>query len=287
MAKRFERIKRRRIRLTERDFKIVEAVFEARYMTNKMIARLFFKPTTFSWCKQRIRYLFDLGYLKKRKAYINEPDIYFLGLKGRRYIASLGEYPQEMVDKIAGVSGGSAAAPFLMMRHDLTLSSLYVNARLETRRYGFSMRWKNARMLELMKLGLQPDAFIAVGKGDKERAAFIEFTAVVPTKREMRRKIIGYEQYLESERCRQDLGVESVAVLWLTDSPSKVSRLAEAIWQSVYRDYFLIGLIDEATNFITSPIWKWSESDEKVSWISPPGQVIYENSKGGEIWRES
>ena len=74
MAKRFERKERYRVRLTKRDLAIVEAVFEARYLTNELVFQLFFKPTAFSWCKQRMRYLFDLGYLKKRQVHINEPD---------------------------------------------------------------------------------------------------------------------------------------------------------------------------------------------------------------------
>ena len=272
MAKRFRRIKRKGVRLTKRDLQVVLAVFEARYMTNRLIARLLFKPTTFSWCKQRIRYLFDLGYLGKRKAYVNEPDVYYLGLEGKRYIVSLGEHAREEVDKMAGVSGGRATAPILMMNHDLTLSRLYVNARLQCRRYGWEMRWRNTRMLETARMGIEPDAWIEVRNRGKRKASFVEFTAAMPTGKELAGKIEGYEGYWE-RTC------DPVPVLWLTTSRSKASRLKSGILKSEYRDYFLVGLIEDAGGFLTEPMWEWSESEERIRWASPPQEAI--NEAGG------
>ena len=90
MSKRFQRVDRRQVQITTRDLAVVEAVFAARYMTHRQIGRLFFGGDTSSHGRQRVRYLFDLDYLRKRVAAPNEPDIYYLGLEGRRYIASLG-----------------------------------------------------------------------------------------------------------------------------------------------------------------------------------------------------
>ena len=60
MTKRFER-RKRAVNLTERDRLTIEALFRARYLTNRMVCRLFYTPSTFSWCKQRMRRLFDAG----------------------------------------------------------------------------------------------------------------------------------------------------------------------------------------------------------------------------------
>lgn len=275
-ADRFERVKRKGIRVTERDFKTIEAVFEARYLTNKMIAQLFYSPTAFSWCKQRIRYLFDLGYIKKRKAYINEPDIYFLGLRGKRYIASRGGYTKDQVDRIAGVSGGNAEAPVLMMNHDLTLSQLYVNARIEARTYGWVIRWKNTRMLQLEKLGFEPDAWIEVGSAKGTKEAFVEYTSVVPTSAEMRRKVTLYETYWERTG-------KPIPVLWFGATEGKAKKIRESLLKVRYRDYFLVGLIGEAGQFLTAPIWKWSERNEPIRWIEAE-QAVFSTplEKGGE-----
>jgi hypothetical protein len=182
-----------------------------------------------------------LGYLGKRAAFANEPDVYYLGLQGRRYIAGVcPEYTQQEVDRIAGVTGDGARAPILMMSHELTLSSLYVTARLDAYVQGLSLEWRNSRMLELMRLPMQPDAYIHVRNGRREHAAFLEFTGVLPDKAELRHKIAAYAQYLESRRCRQDLGVEQVAVLWLTNMPAKRDRILEEVAGSAYRDWFLV-----------------------------------------------
>ena len=260
MTKRFQRRQRSGIRLTERDLKTVEAVFEARYMTNQLIARLLYKPTTFSSCKQRLRYLFDLGYLKKRKAQVNQPDVYYLGLIGKRYIVPLGQYTREEVDAIAGVGGVGAVAPSLMLRHELTLSKLYVNARLECRHHGWDMHWENTRILERERLGIEPDARIVVINGQKSKQAFIEFTAAMPSAKELADKIAAYEAYWErTER--------PVPVLWFTTSRNKINRLKEGVLKSVYRDYFLLGLIEDAAEFLTGPIWWWSEAEEMIQWL--------------------
>ena len=271
MAGRFERMERTRVRLTKRDLQIVQAVFEARYLTNDMVCQLFFKPTTYSSCKQRMRILFDLGYVKKRSVHVNEPDVYFLGLKGRRYIASIDdEYGKAEVGRIAGVSGDKAGAPILMMNHDLTLSQLYVYATLECRQHGLEMEWKNTRMLELVKLGIEPDALLQVSHGDSRRAAFIEFTSVLPDRGEMKRRLVGFDAYLQSRRCQSDFGVDDIAVLWFTTSPTKADRIKTSLRDSSYPDYFLVGVIDDAERFVTDPIWHWSESEPPIRWVSPP-----------------
>ena len=257
MKKRFERANRS-VHLTAKDLLTLEALFYARYLTNRQVCQLFFSPSTFSWCKQRLRYLFDGGYIRKRPAYPNEPDIYFLGLKGRKYVASLGRFSREDVDKIAGVKG-ACPAPTLMMNHELTLSSLYVNAVLECRKYDLKLMWKNARMLEMEKLGIQPDACLEV-EGTQHHEAFLEFTAVMPSKAEMKRKLEGYGELFETH---------AVPILWLTTSRSKLNQLRQSILKSPYKDYFALGLIDEAGEFLTRRMWWWSESDEPVEFVKP------------------
>ena len=265
MSKRFQRATRTGVRLTERDLQIVWAVWEARYLTTQLVARLLFSPTTYSGCKERLRRLYDLRYLEKRRAQVNDPDIYYLGLYGRRHIASLGEWDQGTVDRAAGVAGGQAAGPssLLMMDHDLTLAKLYVNARLECAGYGWAMRWRNTRLLELDKLGVQPDAWLEVGHGESNRAAYLEFTAAMPEEKELRGKIAGYEALWERAGT-------PTPVLWLTTTRHKRQALREATQKSGYRDCFLVGSIEDAGEMLTGEIWWWSEAPEgMVQWIKP------------------
>ena len=62
MRKRFARDPRT-IHLTDRDLRTVGAVFEARYLTAKMVGRLFYPSGAASRCRERLRKLYDARYL--------------------------------------------------------------------------------------------------------------------------------------------------------------------------------------------------------------------------------
>ena len=256
MTERFERRERKGIHFTQRDREIVQAVFYARYLTSRQVARLFFKNTLSSSCKKRVRYLFDKGYLKKRLVNPSELDIYYLGLQGRHYIAqTVDSYPQDVVDKIAGV-GGEGEVVSLMVRHELALSSLYVSAIMQCLQFGWQLVWQNTRMLELQRLGVQPDAYFQA----YNRKAFIEFTAVLPSRSEMQRKLDGYLPLLEQRG--------GVPILWFTTSKAKLEYLFKTAKGWLYQDYILFGLIEDNNEFLTKPIWKWSEQKEPVPFIA-------------------
>ena len=265
MSRRFQR-NPRRIRFAERDAKILQALFEARYLTNRLVERLFFAPTTASWCRQRMRCLFDAGFVRKRQAYPNEPDVYYLGLKGRRYIAHLHSYPQPLVDKIAGV-GGNVPAPMLMMHHELALSELYVSTALECRQHGYRLQWKNTRMLELEGLGIQPDAYLRVEGPSRSQTAYLEYTAVMPTRSELAGKLDRYQA------CFKARG--PVMVLWLANSAKKLEHLQAAVREHPCEDWFLFGLIQEARQPLTGAIWRHAEGDELVRLVAPRTHLIY------------
>lgn len=274
-SSRFAPRPRQRIRLTARDLEAVVAVFEARYLTNRQIGCLLFGREDSSHSRQRLRYLFDLDYLRKRVAGPNEPDIYYLGLKGRHYVAAQGLCNRETADRVAGVAGDDVATPALMMSHELTLSGLYISARLQCQRLGWGLHWRNARWLELERLGMQPDGWLAVYTGaDPEtapRKAYLELTAAMPTAPELRGKLARYRAYWERTRA-------PAAVLWFTNSRRKADALLEAIHRDPYRDCYLVGLIEDSADFLTAPIWRWGDQEpgrmhEVVAWIQSPAGV--------------
>ena len=106
--------------LPKRHQLILQHIYEARYLTNRMIQRLVYRPTTFSWCKEDLRDLFDWGYLDKRQAGRNDPDIYFLDVRGRHWITRQGIADKDMVNRTAGRPGGID----LFMFHELSLSTM-------------------------------------------------------------------------------------------------------------------------------------------------------------------
>ena len=89
------------------------------------------------------------------------------------------------------------------MRH-LTLSALYTNATIEASDQGIHLTWRNGRMLELKKLGFQPDAFL-IATGARVVAGFVEFTSAFPDAKDLQAKIKAYEQYVQGRHCMQEL----------------------------------------------------------------------------------
>ncbi len=273
MTERFTRTKRKGLKLTPRDRQTIEAVFEARYLTNDHIGRLFYAPTTQAYCRKRCRYLFDRGYLFKRQVHMDEPDIYYLGTRGRHYIEKVRGLEREYVRKVAGVSG-TGSDPSLYMEHDLTLSKLYVDARLECARWGWEYAWKNTRMLAEEIKGFEPDAWVEVARGGHAKQAFIEFTGRRPLAHELTQRLDAYARYWEAQG-------KGVPVLWFTTSRSQVNWLFDRISRHRYADYFLVALIENKSNFLTAPIWRWVKSQEPICFLKPP-TVVYQSERGGE-----
>lgn len=260
MTDRFTRTERKGVYFTERDQEIVRAVFSARYLTRFQIERRFFSPGASSSCKKRVRYLFDQGYLRKRRAFPNEPDVYFLGLRGRRFIAQgTDEWTQEDVDRIAGVEGEGE----IMMGHELTLSELYIEAAILCESRGWTLRWKNTRMLELRELGIQPDAHLKITGEGFERKAFIEFTGVVPNDKELKEKLRGYKPLVEATR---------TPIIWLTTAPGKLLRLQRQITKWVYADYVLLGIVTR--EYLTKEIYHWTKSPFPIPFLGVGRSVV-------------
>ena len=186
-------------------------------------------------------------------------------------MAQLGDYDQETVDKIAGVAGDTPA-PMLMMNHDLTLSQLYVNAVVECRKYQLALEWQNSRMLELQGLGVQPDGWLKVAANPRHR---------------VHGGVAG-----QAGADGQDHWLHRVAgasggppVLWLTISRHRLEQLRQAIARCPYEDNFLLGLIEDASEYITKRMWHWSGGPELVNWLTPSRRILFD--PGGQQCRSS
>ena len=263
MVRTKQRIRRKYIRFTQRDGLTVQAIFRARYLTNVHVRDLFYKPTTYSWCKQRLRYLYDKGYVTYRQASMSEPYVYYLALKGKRYVAShCTDWTYEQIAKIAGVRAKSEMVSDLMIRHDLVLSDLYVAAQGQCWEHGWDLAWENARMLELRRLGVQPDAYLRIEKGERVlRKAFVEFTSAMPVYKEMKSKLAKYEPAIDK--------VPDAVVLWLTTSQAKMEKLYRWTKDYRYREWIVFGLMEDQGHFLDEQVWIRHGSERRVGLIAP------------------
>jgi hypothetical protein len=242
--------------LTERDREVIEAVYEARYLTRSQIQQLYFGSATRA--KTRLRILFNNGWLRKREVGQNREDVYYLGVKGRHLIEERLKLDREVVAKVSGIAG-SGANPLLFLDHELSVSALYVALKLEARGYNWTLTWRNARALEMGNLGVQPDAYFKV-TGQQTREAFIEFTAVLPKPSEMKGKIEGYQALWQTLR--------PIPVLWLTTSRAKLNTLNKSA-----TDGILLGLYEDKGHLLTGTIWHYN--GKQVAFLRPKETVLF------------
>jgi hypothetical protein len=242
MTARFKRDERRKVKVTDTTMEILVAVHEARYMTKDLLYRLIWdsKESKHSYCKTKLRGMYENKHLDKRHTPANSPDVYYTGLQGRRLLAKAFGFEIDWLRRINGIPGDTET-PNLQVRHDLTLSRLYVDARLECTSRGWEMEWKNGRILEVERLGVQPDGWIRVSRGEKAFAAYIEFTNQITTKEEVRRKVEAY-------------GIQ--AVLWFTTSQAKAKTI---------RECGALAVAEIESNWLTRPVW-WVGGKQE-SWI--------------------
>lgn len=253
-----ERIKYKHF--TERDKKVVESVFFARYLTSQQIQRLHFGSDTRA--NYRLHILVANGYLRKRKVGYTDCDIYFLKAKGKHYIEEELKYEREYVKKVSGIPETSEDAP---MKHDLTLSNLYVEATLECKAYGWELEWENTQMLKQRSLGFEPDAYLRVTKS-KSKEAFIEYTSATTSYTEIRKKLLTYEGYFQAEHF--------TPVLWFISSRAKLNLLRKLVTESIYAEYFLIGSIEDKSGYLTKAMWHLQGSEDKIRFLSPPETML-------------
>ena len=127
------------VTLTKRDVAILKAVARFRVAESPALLRLFFTGASRERGSQRLRQLFDSGFLQVRLGKLSEPNVYSLGEAGRRWAQEhgvpAGRVPSgDIAHHLAVVELWSRLAVSLSQRDDLRLGSF--RADWETRERG-------------------------------------------------------------------------------------------------------------------------------------------------------
>jgi len=174
------------VQLTPRDNALVRAVARFRAVRSKDLARLFFCDVSRERASQRLRRLFDAGYLSVRFGRLSEPNVYGLGDAGRHWAHDQGLDPAPM--------------PNGDLSHHLALVSLWsrLAARLSrdahVRLTSFRPDWEVRRSLGQV-LPVIPDALVelsAVGREPRVRRFALEVDLGSERERIWEQKLLGY-----------------------------------------------------------------------------------------------
>ena len=275
-------------RLTPRDGRVLNWVYEMRFLSREQIQRLEFDSSSGRYCRDRLRRLFDAGYLDRRRLDLgtgfgaNMP-VYGLDKKGAEWIALDQKMDSSEVD---WKPRDNEVNPYFM-EHALAINDFWIDVVLATRESEYELeRWIPERTLksEEMKdyvddpkadgrIAVVPDGYFCIGLADGRRACFaLELDRGTVKKKSWRRKIRGYLEYARSGRYRERYGTTSLRIVTVVQA----ARRAQG-------DEDEERLIRTRVEKIKG--WTEEEGGDKLFWFAAEPDVAPETILAGQIWQ--
>lgn len=278
-------------RLTARDKKIIEAVYQYRVLTTQQIDRLFFPSSRSggsSRCLHRLKLLFHHGFLQRAEQpqLISEgrkPYVYYVDKRGAEFLAYLYECEVKDLDW----SPRSYPVGHLFLEHLLATNDIRVAIVLSAQKHGFVVeQWYDEKTLKSEQMkdtvilttvqGKQQKASV-VGDGyfrlysDHYSHQFLETDRGTVTgssrkfgSKTWQRKVAAYLAYYRSGKYQARYNTRSMRIITVTTSVRRLQNL-KAITEALggkTRFWFTTFEEIERADVLTDRIW-WVAGDEK------------------------
>jgi len=270
------------MRLTSRDKRIIEAVYQMRFLTRDQIKLLEFDDGSMTACQRRLSLLYHNGYLSAihkpiPAGYGSSIRVYCMSKKGAALIAHL--YSEKEARQIKWNDKQNKVEPFFI-EHILAINDVriaFLKAVLETKQY--ELLWFTEQETKAWKekvddpedssktLPITPDAFFYLTGKDKKAYYFLEVDRATESNRRWRDKIKGYVEYVKSGKYQERFKTSALRVLTITTTPERMDNLINTT-QSVENAYFfLFATFDQVkdNNIILKPVWKTTEKKDLIS----------------------
>jgi len=270
------------MRLTDRDKRIVEAVYQLRFLTRDQIKKLEFEKGSMTACQRRLSLLYHNGYLSAvhklvPTGYGSSKRAYCLSKKGAALISHL--YGEKEARQIKWNEKHNRVETFFI-EHTLAINDVriaFLKAVLETDDY--NLFWFNEQEVKAWKekiddpeksgktLPITPDSFLYLLGKDKKAYFFLEVDRATESNRRWRDKIRGYVEYVKSGKYQERFQTSALRVLTVTTSKERMANLIKTT-QSVENAYFfLFATFDQIKdkNIIFNPVWGSAEKGDLKS----------------------
>lgn len=270
------------MRLTDRDKRIVEAVYQLRFLTSEQIKLLEFEKGSMTACSRRLKVLYHNGYLTDTRktipaGYGSSKRVYCLAKKGAALISHL--YSEKEAREIKWNEKYNKVEPFFI-EHTLAINDVriaFLKAALATKEY--DLFWFNEQEVKAWKekvddpedssktLSVTPDAFLYLIGKDKKAYYFLEVDRATESNRRWRDKIKGYVEYVKSGKYQARFKTEALRVLTVSTSKGRIDNLIKTT-QSVENAYFfLFATFNQVkgNNIIFKPVWQTTEKEDLIS----------------------
>lgn len=218
------------MQLTPRDIRIVQHVYEMRFLTREQVQKLEFSPSTASYCKRRLALLFHHSYLDRKfipapGSYGSTRAIYCLTTKGARLLAHETQMNVDWRPK-------DTERELYFLQHTLASNDFRVCATLASQRLSLSLEWTDERTLRRneMKdyvadprhggrnLAIVPDGYFQL-QGDDIQASFaLELDRSTVEERPFKAKVRAYGEWKLTGAYQRRFGTESLRILFVIAS---------------------------------------------------------------------
>jgi hypothetical protein len=260
-----------KMRLTERDKWIVEAVYQYRVLMQRQIEQLFFGHKTSA--QRRLSLLYQHGYLERqflpvRGGIMNSPILYLLDKRGAELLAA--EFGHN--DIRWKRENNQVGQEFL--EHALAINEVRIAVTLACQKLGYTLlTWKGESDLkgdyDRVKLGsllskrtsvsVIPDSQFVVDtprQSEKTKAYFfLELDRGTMTTKRFRGKVEAYIEYVNSGGYERRYGTRSLRILTVAPSRARLASLKQVtedvggknrFWFAVQSDLSANTIFDEA-----------------------------------------
>jgi len=266
--------------LTERDKRIVEAVYQCRVLRQDQIHTLFFGASKAA-SQRRLALLYHHGFLTRvfltvRASYMLSPALYMLDRRGAELLRSELGY-----DDITWTSKShDVGQPFL--EHTLAINDLRVSVTLACRTQGHTLlEWRSEADLKgsydrvtiherngsNQIVSLIPDSFFVIQTSRGKAPFFVEVDRGTETTGRFQDKIRAYQAYVQTGAYEKRYGYKSVRVLTVAFSQKRLESLKTVTGEIGGKERYWFALHSEITprSVFEKPIWVSGGSMEQMA----------------------
>jgi len=268
------------MRLTDRDKRVIEAVYQFRFLTRDQIKLLEFDNGSMTACQRRLSLLFHNGYLAAIQkpvpgGYGSSKRAYCLSKKGKELISFTND-GKEITDIKWNEKNNKIE--FYFLEHILAINDVriaFINAALNS---DYEVDWVPEWEIKAMKekvndpenpnktLPITPDSFFALISKDKKACYFLEVDRATESNHRWRDKIRGYVEYVKSGNYYEKFKSKALRVLAVTTSPDRMANLINTTKTVDNAYFFLFTTFSEVqkNNPIFGSVWKTTGKEDLV-----------------------
>jgi hypothetical protein len=268
-ARRDERLKNPSpIRLTERDLKIIQAVYEYRMLTTQQLQTLFFPSLHQAY--NRLAALYHHGFLERQFLGVhadkmNTPILYLLDRRGADLLqAELG------LDVTWSSEAKQVTAQFL--EHTIAINTVRVAIAKASELPSFALlTWKGENDLKaeydyvsirtptgrMKSVSVIPDSYFVLETPKGTAHFFLELDRGTMTTQRFKTKIMAYQVYYQGGGYQRRFGTKSLRVLTVTTSEARAASLRRVTEEAEGKQRFWFTTLAcvKPETVLTMPIW--------------------------------